>query len=92
MDLITALSPSDAASCPRLAEVALRPRIAAGARSAMARPGCVALVGSYTIVTFRGWLIEDSGCPRPPVFACAPELVVQPKRRFPSVSVSCTTK
>lgn len=37
-------------------------------------PRRVAVVGSYTIVTFRGWLIEDMVSRGHTVFACAPEL------------------
>jgi len=39
-----------------------------------AAPRRIAVVGSYTIVTFRGWLIEDMVAEGHTVFACAPEL------------------
>jgi glycosyltransferase involved in cell wall biosynthesis len=39
-----------------------------------AAPRRIAVVGSYTIVTFRGWLIEDMVAQGHTVFACAPEL------------------
>ncbi len=38
------------------------------------RPRRITVVGSYTIVTFRGWLIEDLVARGHTVFACAPEL------------------
>lgn len=37
-------------------------------------PRRVAVVGSYTIVTFRGWLIENLVARGHTVFACAPDL------------------
>lgn len=37
-------------------------------------PRRIAVVGSYTIVTFRGWLIEEMVSRGHTVFACAPEL------------------
>lgn len=37
-------------------------------------PRRIAVVGSYTIVTFRGWLLEDMVAQDHTVLACAPDL------------------
>lgn len=53
-----------------------------------ATPRRIAVVGSYTIVTFRGWLIEDMVSRGHAVFACAPELSEADRARLAKAGAS----
>lgn len=56
----------DSAEVPSAAAAEIEPQAPA--------PSRIAVIGSYTIVTFRGWLIEEMVVQGNTVFACAPKL------------------